>query len=146
MRTYFNTLVFLLLLSQIVLSIGKEASKKELRLLCGLVLLTAMLSPLGMKVDFREIIREQARDFFETPSEKIPEEDDCRILALSVMQYAAERYGVDEKHLECVVVTDEEGRVTELQIFVSSAPYAVRAQMQEELEEMFGVEVAVYGE
>ncbi len=153
MTEYFNKILVTAIACQVSLTLTwDEQSKKYVRLLCAILLLITLISPVKEFVSSVTDIKDTVIDFFTTDEKSDGEEsgaetdlDPKHTLAMTLMELARERYGVNEKGLRVSLLTEDDV-VEEVHFFVKNCPYAVREKIKTELSDELGVVVYVFSE
>ncbi|MGN1408995.1 MAG: hypothetical protein ACI4XJ_02340 [Eubacteriales bacterium] len=138
MRAYYNSLVVMMVVTAAAcfLSPSAELTKKNVRPVCGLLLLLTLVSPISSAVQGIE-----SMDFsrFSTSAES---EQLYAPQAYAILKYISDEYGSDGSRV--VFITDEEGSLLEIQLFTAAMPYGTKEAIVNSLEGEYGCEVRIY--
>ncbi len=145
MTAYINRLLTVMVVCQIatVLAPDAETSKHSVRMVCALVSLLTLLSPLTQLFTATDQLTEKITAFFST--ESVQTYDDRTTVSSQILQYVTSEYDLEE--LSLTIVTDEtDTAVTELRFYIKNCPYATRAFIESELAETFDLPIYVFSE
>lgn len=154
MTAYINELIITLVVCQIASMITPESenAKRYIRVVCALVTILTLISPVRTLADHADEIMDTVGNFFgvsdDTAKSDETEADGTRerldAAAYTILTYAGERYDLETDGAEVSFFTDEQGKVTELQIFLKSGSGADRDRLTAELEEELDVTVHIF--
>lgn len=155
MNTYFRSILLTVAISHLLLiligELGGEHSKRFLRYLYGLILLLTLFMPLHTcKQDISEMM-DDMRSLFTTKESSNTSLTDAvtgstyRYVAESWITYIAENYAMDKADIRITIYTDEDDRITQVEIGLRNCYYAHRQAMAKELQEMTEFPITVTG-
>jgi hypothetical protein len=128
----------------------KESLRRYVRLLCALVIILTLSSPIKHVINGVEGIVSGITDFFDGTGSVAQtgsgDESGAANLAYVIMSAVSERYGIDAKNMRITLVTDEGGELSEVQLYVRGSAYADREHVREALEAEFEIPVYVFAE
>lgn len=139
MRAYYNSLVVMMIVTAAAcfLSPSAELTKKNVRPVCGLLLLLTLVSPISSAVQSIENM-----DFSRFSTSAAESEQLYAPQAYAILKYIADEYGSDGGRV--VFITDEEGELLEIQLFTVGMPYGTKEEIVNSLEGEYGCEVRIY--
>lgn len=150
MTAYINELIITVVVCQAASMISPESenSKRYIRVVCALVTILTLVSPVRTLVEGAGDIVESFGNFFGSAEEAEENStgDSLEAAAYTILTYAEENYDLDLSGAEVTFFTDEAGEVTELQMFVKSGDSGDRDKLAEELERELGVAVHIFME
>lgn len=146
MTEYFNSLVAVILLSEITahLSPDNTSAKKSVRLVCSLAVLLVMLSPVKKLVSFLPDVKEKAEAFFSSETEEAEESDGLSDAAGAIIKYLDDSIGRKARHSSVTFVTNENDSVVELQLFLPMADEETRWKVENALGHEMNISVRVF--
>ncbi len=144
MSAYINRLIAVMILCQItsVIVPDSERAKQAIRMLCALLSLLALISPLKNITVLTEHLLESLPTVFEASpiSEHTEKESD----SIYFLQYITAHYHVEE--VSMIIHTDEtDTQLESIELYVKNYPYAACCVMEEELQALLKIPVNVYG-
>jgi len=135
----------MLILSQVTLRFTPEKGKQTMRVVCSVALLLTMLVPLKNGFLGLETVGETVKHYL-VGEEKTPKENDpYASSAATLFAYLGERFDGSCDKGSITFVTDENGDIAEIQLFLPNAEKRVTLDIKEELETALGVTVNVFG-
>lgn len=148
MKDYFNSVVVTVIVCQVVsvFSPNNDSAKKYIRLLCALSVLLTLISPaMRLSRSMDSIIADMSR-FLTAGStdEGYSTDDELKRTAYVVMTAVSERFGIKKEGIRSVIITDEDGEICEIQIYVDRSPYSTREQIERELKKEIGIPIHVF--
>lgn len=148
MTAYINGLILTVVVCQAasMLAPEGESAKRYIRIVCALVTLLTILSPVKTLIGHAGEIGQSFRNFFtaaQTAEEGTPR-DSLQSAAYTILTYAEERYGFDTEDAEVTFFTDDAGEVTELMLFFPSGNAFDRDRLQAELEDELEITVHIF--
>lgn len=152
MRAYLNGIVATVIVCQIVtvFSPSREDVRRYVRLLCVLVTLLTLASPIRYVINGADDIISKIAGFFDgTVSDSRLEnfeEGNMASAALVIMRAVSDEFNIDAKNIRITLVTDDAGEISELQLFLKKTAYADRERVREALEEEIDIPVYVFAE
>ncbi len=155
MAAYLNSVIATVIVCQIAVmfSPSSENSKKYVRLICALVVLLTLLSPVKSLIENADGVISAVSDFpagegsvGETEIYGSAAQNSARQLAYAVMQAVEGRFGVDSGDIRVTLVTSESGEVCEVQLYLDHTAYSDRAKIGEALEGELMIPVYVFPE
>lgn len=150
MTTYVNQLIITVVVCQIATMISPdgENSRRYVRIVCALVTILTIISPITTIAESADDIAGNIRDFFTSAeTESVDSErGTLEAAAYAIMSYARENFDLDLTDAELTFYTDDSGNITELQMFVKSGVAADRDRLAAELEDELGVTVHIFME
>lgn len=148
MTEYINGLILTVVVCQAasMLAPEGETAKRYLKIVCALVTLLTILSPVKTFVSHAGEIGQSFRNFFTASetAEEITPRDSLETAAYTILTYAKERYGFDTDGAEVTFFTDDTGNVDELMLFLPSGNAFNRDRLQADLEKELGVIVHIF--
>ena len=152
MGAYLNTVVATVIVCQVVtmFSPDKESLRRYVRLLCALVIILTLSSPIKHVINGVEGIVSGITDFFDGTGSVAQtgsgDESGAANLAYVIMSAVSERYNIDSKNIRITLVTDETGELAEVHLFLKNTAYADREHVREALEAEFEIPVYIFAE
>ena len=141
MNGWFAVLAGCAVLSELAEAMAPEGWKTQIRRITALAVMLVLIAPLGSIWTERERILESAEEIFEAGEEEKGGRETWLGAAELIFSYAAEK-GVNTADMKASF-SEEDGELSGIRIEVRGCPYALRAAMEEELTEAFGVPVTV---
>ncbi|MBP3368264.1 MAG: stage III sporulation protein AF [Clostridia bacterium] len=152
MNAYLNTVVVTVIVCQIVTMFtpDKESLRRYVRLLCALVVILTLASPIVHVIEGAEVIASGISEFFDgrLSSEQDEGEGDgsAANLAYVIMRAVSDEFGIDAENMRLTLVTDESGALVEIQLYLKRTAYADRERVREALAAEFEIPVYVFSE
>ena len=152
MRAYLNGIVVTVVVCQIVtmFSPSRDDVRRYVRLICVLVTLLTLASPVRYVISASDDILAKITDFFDGAKSGDQLDDlengNMASAALVIMRAISDEYGIDAKNIRITLVTDESGELSELQLFLKNTAYADRERVREALEVEFDIPIYVFSE
>lgn len=148
MREYTFQLILIVVVCQTASMIAptEENKCRYLRIVCALVTLLTILSPVRNIADTAGRTAEAIRNFF-TPAETDASDGMSERLeeaAYTIIGYAGERYDIETEGAAVTFFTDEDDTLSEVQIYVSSGERSDCSKLEAELEDELGVPVHIF--
>ncbi len=158
MNIYLQAILITMAICQYILVITGELTGKQthrnLRFLCGLVMLLTLLSPV---LELKENISTAISNIIQsTETEQIEDTIDVRNEAVmdAVFAYTAEewfqyiiqQYHVNRSQIRLQFSADEKNNIISAEITLRECPYVLRTKMEKELSEIWDFPVTVKGE
>lgn len=139
MRTYYNSLVVMMIVTTIAcfLSPSAELAKKDVRPVCGLLLLLTLVSPLSDALSSIGSVDFSAFSPYSAGDEQLYAPQ-----AYAILEYISDKYGIAVDRV--VFITDESGELSEIQLFTGEVPYNIKEAAANSLEGEYGCEVRLY--
>ena len=152
MRAYLNGIVVTVVVCQIVtmFSPSRDDVRRYVRLICVLVTLLTLASPVKYVINASDDIFAKITDFFDG-AESGDQLDDLEngnmaSAALVIMRAISDEFDIDAKNIRITLVTDEAGELSEMQLFLKNTAYADRERVRAALEEEFDIPIYVFAE
>lgn len=145
MNAYGNSLIAVMVVCQIasVIAPDSEHARRYIRVVCALVALLTILSPLKHLLTLSDDVTDKITAFFTSDITETYEETEAG--AVGLMQYVAGQYGVSD--LSVVILTDEtDTEITGIQFHIPNCPYAKCAAIEADLSEQLELPVEVFSE
>lgn len=148
MTAYINSMLVMLVLCMLITRIAPEDSKTKnnLRLVCSLVILLTMITPIKSLISSASDIGESLSNFFTPNNVQETEGHDYSAAAATLISYIADTYPDAGNEITVTFVTDDEGRITEAQFFLPLASTELCGRIERELGRELTVTVRVFGE
>jgi len=143
MNTYINRLIAVMILCQIatILSPDSDRAKQSLRMICAIISLLTLISPIKNISVLSEQLSEKLSSVINTSYNvkySAKESDSIQLL-----QYITTHYNIDE--ISMTIHTDEtDTQILEMELYVKNYPYAACSVMEEELQELLNLPVYVF--
>lgn len=148
MASYMNQLILTVVVCQVasMLAPNADAAKRYLRLVCGLVTLLTVFSPVRNLIQHGEAIGVSLHAFVTASAaeENNVLRDSLEATTYTILAYAEERYGFDTQDAEVTFFTNEEEKVDEMMVFFRHGNADDRDRLQSELEEELGITVHIF--
>lgn len=148
MTAYINSMLVMLVLCMLVTRTAPEDSgtKNNLRLVCSLVILLTMITPIKELISSASDIGESISGLFTRESTQQPEEDGYSAAAATLISYIADTYPDAGDKITVTFVTNDDGQITEAQFFLPQASAELCERIERELGRELSVTVRVFGE
>ncbi len=145
MSNYINSLTAVMIVCQItiLLAPASEYAVRYIRIVCALIVLLTILTPLKNLPDITDSVSEAVSNFLN--SNVSVNYDETESSAAGLMQYVTEYYGISE--LSAVLVTDDtDTAITELRLYIPDCPYTTRELIADDLNRELNFPVYVFVE
>ena len=132
MNEYANSLIAVMVVCQIAVTAAPESeqARRGIRIVCALIALLTLLSPVRQLIAVSGDITEKITDFFAVGEKTVYDETEAG--AVGLMQYAAERYGIAD--FTVVIRTDEtDTEIIGIEFYIPDCPYSKCAAMEADL-------------
>ena len=152
MNAYLNTVVVTVIVCQIVTMFtpDKESLRRYVRLLCALVVILTLASPIVHVIEGAEVIASGISEFFDSRLSSGQDEGEgdgsAANLAYVIMRAVSDKFGIDAENLRLTLVTEESGALVEIQLYLKRTAYAERERVREALAAEFEIPVYVFAE
>jgi len=151
MNAYLNGIVVTVVACQIatVFSPNEESLRRYVRILCALVTVMTLVSPIKYVISGAEEIMSGITNFFEGSDFSQREEEDgngVANLAYVIMSAVSNKFDIEEKDVRITIVTDEQGELSEIQMYLKRTAYVDRERILEALSAEFEIPVYVFAE
>lgn len=152
MNAYLKTVVVTVIVCQIVtmFSPDKESLRRYVRLLCALVVILTLASPIVHVIEGAEEIAAGIAEFFDgrLSSGQAADGGDgsAANLAYVIMRAVSDEFGIDAENMRLTLVTEESGALVEIQLYLKRTAYAERERVREALAAEFEIPVYVFAE
>ncbi len=155
MTAYLNSVIATVIVCRIAVMFAPESemAKKYVRLICALVVLLTLLSPVKSLIENADGIISSVTDFLtgevsvsDSDIYGSDEQNTVRQLAYAVMLAVEAEFGVDSDDIGITVVIDESGEVSELQLYLAHTAYSDRAKIGDALEGELQIPIYVFPE
>ncbi len=143
MNAYANSLIAVMVVCQIAVTAAPESeqARRGIRLVCALIALLTLLSPVRQLIAASGDITEKIAGFFAVSEKTVYDETEAG--AVGLMQYAADRYGISD--FSVVIRTDEtDTEITGIEFYIPDCPYSKCAAMEADLREQLELPVRVF--
>ena len=147
MKNYFNTIVVTAVVCQIsqLIAYRNESFSRFVRIICSLVMLLVILSPLRSMGEITEYQSEKInRIVFSEPTPEQETENTMELAAQTIMSHAVSVTGLREQGMRITLITDNSERITDIRLYVTNCAYADRVNAEKKLNEIYGVNVKIY--
>ena len=141
MRGWFAVLAGCAVLSELAEAMAPEGWKTQIRRIAALAVMLVLIAPFGRIWTERERILGSAEELFSDPEDGTEGRETWIGTAEFLFSYAEEK-GVNTSDMTAAF-SEENGELAGIRLEVRGCPYALRAGMEEELTEAFGVPVTV---
>ena len=152
MRAYLNGIVVTVVVCQLVtmFSPSRDDVRRYVRLICVLVTLLTLASPVKYVINASDDIFTKITDFFDGAKSGDQLDDlengNMASAALVIMRAISDEFDIDAKNIRITLVTDEAGELSEMQLFLKNTAYADRERVRAALEEEFDIPIYVFAE
>lgn len=148
MAAYINSMLVMLVLCMLITRIVPDGSnvKKNVRLVCSLVILLTMITPIKSLFSSAADVGESISDFFTAGSAQESEKNDYSAAAATLISYISDTYPSAGDEITVTFVTNDEERITEAQFFLPLASAELCERIERELGRELTVTVRVFGE
>ena len=148
MINYVNSLIAVMIVCQIAVSVSpsNESSVRSIRLICAVVALLTLLSPIGSVISMAGDIENKITSFIvgymEPEERRIETMDTFEAVTAQIVSFVSDKYDVGE--INAVLLTDEtDSFAVELQLYIKNCPYTKRSQIETDLTNKLGFSVYV---
>ena len=147
MKTYINSLIASVLISQIALCLSpsKSDGKKYVGFICSVFVLLTMLSPVKAMIGEIPDTLGGIKDYFTDVPEEKTEPDGFSSAAATLLAYIAEEYPSSASGASLTFVTGEDGKIREVQFYLPNADRNDCARIRHSLSGVLTVDVYVFG-
>ncbi len=152
MREYINSIISTVIVCQIAVMFSPSAdgARRYVRLICTLVVLLTLISPVRALVGDSESLVSSLRDFFKgqesDAAEDVETGGELKQFAYAVMRAVADNFGINSDNIRLTLVTNDDSEVEEVQLYLAATAYSDRERIRETLEAELGIPVYVFPE
>ena len=158
MNTYLQSIIITTAGCHLVLmtaaELGSENARKNLRFLCGLIVLLTLFSPLH---GFLENLNNALDTLLTAPQESVDSSlEDARSAAATESAYAyvaekwitylTENYDINREQIQILIHTSDREQIESVDIILSRCPYAIRRKAEKDLSALMDFPVVIKGE
>lgn len=146
MTAYINQLILTVVVCQIAAMISPdgENAKRYIRVVCALVTMLTILSPIRTLIDHAGELAESFRNFFTAAETVDNTRDSLESAAYTILTYAGDKYDLDMDGAEVTFFTNDDGEAVEMQMFIKSGDSQDRDRLAAELEDELGITVHIF--
>lgn len=147
MRGYVNTLVIIMIVSQLAIQIAPSGydSKKFVRFICALTVFVCMLSPINTALKNSGELFDNIKSFISLEVETSAESKKFATESAVIMSYVSDSFNISEKHIKTTVITNEDDTaITELHIYIDQCSNLVAEKIESALKRELKVPVYVF--
>lgn len=146
MTAYINSLIAVIVACQLVIKLAPDSgtSKKYVRLICSLAVLGTMIAPVKSLVLSADELYGQAAEFF-SPPQKEEKSDAFAPAATALLSYIEDTFH-PRGEVRLTFITDDDERITEVQIFAPTADGQTCGRIERALGGELSVGVRVFGD
>lgn len=152
MNAYLNSLVATVIVCQVVtmFSPDKDSLRRYVRLLCALVVILTLASPIRNVINGAGEIASGIAELFDgagsTAQGTAGDDGGVANLAYVIMSAVSEKFDIAAENLRITLVTDEGGELSEIQLYMKRTAYADRERVREAIAAEFEIPVYVFAE
>ena len=147
MAAYINSLIAVIILAEIVthLAPNETSGKKYVKLVCSLVVLLTMISPLKTVIsNIPDRITDMTEYFTSVKEANNEEPEGFSAAAATLLSYLRDYFGEKAEHASVTFVTNEDDSIREAQFFLPCADEATGSRVRRMLENELSVTVKVF--
>ena len=147
MKEYLNAVIVTVIVCQAaqMMTHDTESCKRIVRMICAAVMLLTVAAPVRYVTANIDRFIIMAEEWTMPEDDGEPATDDpMEQTAQAVMQHACELCALEGEGMRITLVTDEEGVITEIQLFAERCSYADRVLSEEKLKKVYGIPVYIY--
>lgn len=146
MTAYINQLILTVVVCQVAVMISPdvERAKRYIRIVCALVTILTILTPVRTLVDNAGELAESFGNFFTAAETTDNMRDSLESAAYTILTYAGENYDLNMDGAEVTFFTNDDGEAVEMQMFVKSGDSHDRDRLTAKLENELGITVHIF--